>query len=91
MKLRRLSLAVFTAGMLISPTQHLFGQADPKQDPAKLEFFEKKVRPLLVENCYNCRRTTKPLADCESTITTACCRAVVAARLWWSASPKKVC
>jgi hypothetical protein len=54
MKLRRLSLAVFTAGMLISPTQHLFGQADPKQDPAKLEFFEKKVRPLLVENCYNC-------------------------------------
>lgn len=54
MKLLRLSLAVFTAGVLISPTQHLFGQADHKQDPAKLEFFEKKVRPLLVENCYNC-------------------------------------
>lgn len=54
MKLRRLGLAVFTAGMLVSPTQHLFGQADVKQDPAKLEFFEKKVRPLLVENCYNC-------------------------------------
>ena len=54
MKLRRLSLAVFAAGMLISPTQHLFGQVDTKQDPAKLEFFEKKVRPLLVENCYNC-------------------------------------
>ena len=24
------------------------------QDPAKLEFFEKKIRPLLVDNCYNC-------------------------------------
>jgi hypothetical protein len=23
-------------------------------DPAALEFFEKKVRPLLVDNCYNC-------------------------------------
>src|ERR1700761_2286976 len=23
-------------------------------DPAKIEFFEKKVRPLLVDNCYNC-------------------------------------
>ena len=23
-------------------------------DPAKLEFFEKKIRPLLIENCINC-------------------------------------
>jgi len=28
--------------------------AEPVQDPAKIEFFEKKVRPLLVANCYNC-------------------------------------
>ena len=23
-------------------------------DPEKIEFFEKKIRPLLVDNCYNC-------------------------------------
>ena len=23
-------------------------------DPAKIEFFEKRIRPLLVKNCYNC-------------------------------------
>ena len=28
--------------------------ADDPHDPAKVEFFEKKVRPLLVNNCYNC-------------------------------------
>ena len=28
--------------------------AEPTHDPAKIEFFEKKVRPLLVSNCYNC-------------------------------------
>src|SRR6266545_177550 len=25
-----------------------------KEDAAKVEFFEKKVRPVLVGNCYNC-------------------------------------
>jgi cytochrome c553 len=24
------------------------------EDPAKIEFFEKRVRPVLVDNCYNC-------------------------------------
>lgn len=26
----------------------------PSDDPAKVEFFEKKIRPLLLENCINC-------------------------------------
>ena len=26
----------------------------PEVDPQKIEFFEKKVRPILVSNCYNC-------------------------------------
>ena len=26
----------------------------PRQDGAAVEFFEKKVRPLLADNCYNC-------------------------------------
>lgn len=29
-------------------------EAPSKHDPAKIEFFERKIRPLLVENCYNC-------------------------------------
>lgn len=35
--------------------------AAAEQDPAKLEFFEKKIRPILVENCYTCHSAeTKP-------------------------------
>ncbi|MEI6342114.1 MAG: PSD1 and planctomycete cytochrome C domain-containing protein [Verrucomicrobiota bacterium] len=31
------------------------------ENPARLEFFEKKVRPVLVDNCYNCHSAeTKP-------------------------------
>jgi cytochrome c553 len=26
----------------------------PGRDDAKIEFFEKKIRPLLADNCYNC-------------------------------------
>ncbi len=29
-------------------------QVTPRDDAAKVEFFEKKVRPLLVDNCYSC-------------------------------------
>ena len=28
--------------------------AEPGDDPAQVEFFEKKVRPVLVEHCYKC-------------------------------------
>jgi cytochrome c553 len=31
-----------------------WGQPTPRDDAARLEFFEKKVRPLLVSKCYNC-------------------------------------
>jgi hypothetical protein len=30
------------------------GAASPALDPRQLEFFEKKVRPVLVEHCYKC-------------------------------------
>jgi hypothetical protein len=40
------------------------GQATPKldpTDPAKVEFFEKKIRPILADNCYHCHSAdTKP-------------------------------
>ena len=40
----------------------LLAQAVPPQaatdDPASAEFFEKKVRPVLVERCYSCHSAT---------------------------------
>src|SRR5262245_35334415 len=33
--------------------------ADPTPDPAQLEFFEKKVRPLLAEHCWQCHGPDK--------------------------------
>ena len=35
------------------------GAAEPKADPAAVEFFEKKVRPVLVARCYECHSTGK--------------------------------
>src|ERR1700676_4161699 len=32
----------------------VLGQTAPRNDAALLDFFEKKVRPVLVNNCYNC-------------------------------------
>lgn len=32
----------------------LIGDAGPGDDPARVEFFEKRVRPVLVQNCYTC-------------------------------------
>ncbi len=37
-------------GMLVA----VRGQAAPRDEASAIEFFEKKVRPILVENCYNC-------------------------------------
>ena len=33
--------------------------ADPKPDPAAVEFFEKQVRPVLAEHCYSCHGPKK--------------------------------
>src|SRR5262245_42154295 len=33
-------------------------QAQTTSEEARLEFFEKKVRPVLVANCYNCHSAT---------------------------------
>ena len=32
-------------------------RADEKADPAGIEFFEKKIRPVLAEHCYTCHST----------------------------------
>src|SRR6516164_8420851 len=32
-------------------------RAADKPDPAGVEFFEKKIRPVLIEQCYSCHST----------------------------------
>ncbi|MFO1041678.1 MAG: PSD1 and planctomycete cytochrome C domain-containing protein [Planctomycetaceae bacterium] len=54
MRVHSLSLMILSAGLSLIVVERVDGQESAKPDPAKLEFFEKKVRPLLVNNCYNC-------------------------------------
>src|SRR5689334_22222074 len=35
------------------------GAADPQVSPQQAEFFEKRVRPVLVENCFSCHGEKK--------------------------------
>jgi len=45
--------AVLTFALVAVPTLTM-AAGTPRDDAAALEFFEKKVRPLLVDNCYTC-------------------------------------
>src|SRR5262245_61602763 len=47
-------LALFSLTLLAIAPAPAWGQAAPRDEAARVEFFEKKVRPLLVSNCYNC-------------------------------------
>ncbi|MBI2825254.1 MAG: PSD1 domain-containing protein [Planctomycetia bacterium] len=49
----RLALSL-AASFLVALPAVAWGQAADADDPAAIEFFEKKVRPLLADNCYNC-------------------------------------
>src|SRR5262245_17436490 len=46
-----LALAV---ALCLTPTGPTTGAADPAPDPQQIEFFEKKIRPVLTEHCYAC-------------------------------------
>src|SRR5262245_17608308 len=53
----RLVVAVAVAtGMVAAPRATA---ADPKLDPAQVEFFERQVRPLFVEKCQECHGPDK--------------------------------
>ena len=54
MRFRLLAMMALASSAWLTPMPQVLGQTDSKPDAAKLEFFEKKVRPLLVDNCYNC-------------------------------------
>src|ERR1700730_6991167 len=47
-------LVPLSFALLAVPPAVLAGQPAPRDDAAAVAFFEKKVRPLLVDNCYNC-------------------------------------
>jgi len=46
-------LLVAIASLSASP-RSLASEPAPRDDAAKVKFFEERVRPLLVDNCYNC-------------------------------------
>src|SRR4051812_20719416 len=54
MALRPRLLVSFSVVLLAALPQLVLGQTAPRDDTALVSFFEKKVRPLLVNNCYNC-------------------------------------
>lgn len=58
----RLWRSILGAALLLSGLPAAQSAADEVQQNAeKLEFFEKKIRPLLIENCYACHSAeTKP-------------------------------
>lgn len=45
---------LLTAVSLLTGVSTWAAENTVKFDPAKVEFFEKKIRPMLVENCINC-------------------------------------
>ncbi len=50
---QRLLIAVVSSGLCSISAAYAAPPSTPS-DPAKVEFFEKKIRPLLLENCINC-------------------------------------
>ncbi len=46
--------SLLSQASLLADEKPVATPAEIKQDAAKIDFFEKKIRPLLVENCYTC-------------------------------------
>ena len=55
--------------------------ADKKPSPAQIEFFEKKIRPVLVKQCYSCHSAKAKILrgglrlDNRQAVARRCCRA----------------
>ena len=54
---RRLVIS-FSVALLAAAPSAVVGQTSPR-DAALIDFFEKKIRPVLVENCLKCHGETK--------------------------------
>ena len=63
--MRSVQLSLVTLGMLfLTATASRANPPASEFDSAKLEYFEKKVRPILVNHCYACHSAeTKPSGD----------------------------
>jgi hypothetical protein len=46
--------AAFSLALVFGVPLVVSGEPVPRDDAARIDFFEKKVRPVLVNNCYNC-------------------------------------
>ena len=57
---RNIPLAVFILAVAIAPGAIA---ADARPDPALVEYFETKVRPLLAQHCYKCHGEDKQKGD----------------------------
>src|SRR5262249_44388499 len=55
----RLSPCLYLGSLLVSLGAGHASATDPKPDAGQAEFFEKKVRPLLAENCFQCHGPEK--------------------------------
>ncbi|MCA9220636.1 MAG: hypothetical protein KDA71_09935, partial [Planctomycetales bacterium] len=51
-------LGWLAAVLLLAFTATVRADDEPKFDAAALEFFEKEVRPILAERCYECHSAT---------------------------------
>jgi hypothetical protein len=56
----RLSIFALAAGCCLLPLA-IHAQSPAPDSPGSVEFFEKKIRPILADHCYNCHSAdTKP-------------------------------
>src|SRR5262249_61686469 len=57
-------LAPFAILLFAGASSSQPNQPTTASDPAKVEFFEKKVRPILADHCYHCHSAdTKPAGN----------------------------
>jgi hypothetical protein len=47
-------LTILAAIAVVAVATSTWGQSPPRDEAARVEFFEKKVRPVLAANCYTC-------------------------------------
>ena len=50
-------VALVLPALIVSLPTLVLAQTVPSQDAVAVEFFEKKIRPLLADNCFNCHST----------------------------------
>ena len=82
---------ILTLALVIGPPVAL-AESSPEADSAAIEFFEKKIRPLLADNCYTCHSAdTNSQGGLRVDDRNGCCTAASAARPSSPATRKRAC